>query len=189
MTTKRIVYTIPGAAVDFITPGRNARGVIVADGVGVHDRSGNLIYSAFINGVPRLDSRGIRAETEDEYIERTRAQDVPAGATNVHVCEAAELPYRGGLRAAWTQTSAAPPSVDMGKAQAIKLALLRRMRDERLKQLDGPELRAMAQGDQAELDRVRGVKQVLRDIPLTVQPDLEAITDPRTLDEYEPVWP
>ena len=191
MTTKRIVFTRPDGGVSLCAPVARARAVHVKEGLGVFNGSGKLVYSVFINGVPRLDGRGIRVETDDEFVDRVRANpsSVPQDSTNVFITEEADLPYVGRLQDAWTQAGAELPTVDMDKAHTIKMGLIRVDRDKRLAALDGPELGALAQDDQVELDRIRGVKQMLRDLPSTVQPALDAIPSPRVLDDFEPAWP
>lgn len=76
-------------------------------------------------------------------------------------------------REAWDWTTPKPEiDIDMPKARDIALRHLRRKRDAELSRLDVEEMKA---ADNAEiLARVRSKKQALRDMPVTVQPLLDA---------------
>lgn len=85
-------------------------------------------------------------------------------------------------------------AVDMSRARAIKTD---HIRVERAKVLPpngmgalDVELRdAMLDGNAFEIARLRTVIQQWRDLPATIQPDLEAISTPEALETYEPRWP
>lgn len=79
--------------------------------------------------------------------------------------------------------------VDMPIARIIKTSRIRKERDERLAVEDIAYMRADERNDQAEKTRIAAKKQALRDLPATVQTDLEAITTPKELEAFEPVWP
>jgi hypothetical protein len=66
---------------------------------------------------------------------------------------------------------------------------IRPERNERLVALDIDYMRADEAGDTAEKERVAVVKQELRDLPATIQPDLDKIDQPEELEAYEPTWP
>ncbi len=171
MTTKRIVYTRPAGGVSVIGPSERARGTEIVAGVGVLNRNGKVIVPERIDGALRLDGKHLHEETEAEFIARIQAKDVPAGASNVHVCDAAELPARDEFRNAWRQGAVETPAVDLPEAQAIQMARIRKARDAELVKLDVPSLRAIEAGDTAEQTRLAAEKQRLRDLPASVDLD------------------
>lgn len=59
--------------------------------------------------------------------------------------------------------------VDLPTARELQVAFVREKRDQALKALDGPELRAISTGDNADLASIRAEKQRLRDIPAVVR--------------------
>lgn len=113
-----------------------------------------------------------------------------AGYTARVVGETAILPHRGNLRNAWRmKADKGGVEMDMAKAREIKTDLIRAARAPRLEALDVEYMRAIEAGDTARQSDIAAKKQTLRDLPVTVQPDLEAIADPAALDAFEPVWP
>ena len=128
-------------------------------------------------------------ESEAEFIARIQAKDVPKDATNIRVCTRVEIPYRGRLRNAWRQNGVNPPVVDMIEARILKTNLVRIDRDKLLIAEDVAYIRADETGDKLKKAAIAVKKQALRDIPVTIQSDLDAIDEPETLDNYEPVWP
>lgn len=129
-------------------------------------------------------------ETEAEFIGRIQAKDVPPNATNVVVVDDADMPvYSSLLRNSWRQVRANPPTVNMPFARGIVTDHIRLERDERLAALDIDYMRADEAGNVPEKERVAVVKQELRDLPATIQPDLDAIDQPGELEAYEPTWP
>ena len=79
--------------------------------------------------------------------------------------------------------------LNMSKARTIKTDHIRPERNERLATLDIDYMRADEAGDTSEKQRIANVKQTLRDLPATIQPDLDAIDQPEELEAYEPTWP
>jgi len=79
--------------------------------------------------------------------------------------------------------------LDMSKARAIKTDHIRPERNERLVTLDIDYIRADEGDDTVEKQRIANVKQTLRDLPATIQSDLDAIDQPEELEAYEPTWP
>jgi hypothetical protein len=128
-------------------------------------------------------------ETEDDFVERIKAKDVPADATNVAVVDTVDLPYRGRLRNAWRQAGAVAPHMDMAEARAVHLGHLRQKRNRLLAELDVAFIRAVETGDAGAQAEIARKKQWLRDMPQHVQPELDAIADPAVLDIHEPAWP
>jgi len=78
-----------------------------------------------------------------------------------------------------------PISVNMTKARAIHMDKIRTVRNKQLADLDVPFMRAVETGDASELARIASEKQVLRDIPQT----LDLTTDNDTPLELEAKWP
>ena len=79
--------------------------------------------------------------------------------------------------------------VDMPKARIIKTNLVRAERDTRLATEDIELMKAEEGGNVGEATQIKAKKQALRDLPTTIQPDLEAIMTPEALEAYEPAWP
>lgn len=100
----------------------------------------------------------------------------------------ADIPSNAVFKEAW-RDAGSTISVDMPTARIIKTDEIRPERNERLAALDIDYMRADEAGDTAEKERVADVKQELRDLPATIQPDLEAIDQPEELEAYEPTWP
>ena len=76
-----------------------------------------------------------------------------------------------------------PIIVNMAKARAIHMNRIRAVRNKQLASLDVPFMRAVETGDASELARIASEKQVLRDIPQT----LDLTTD--TPEELKAIWP
>ena len=73
--------------------------------------------------------------------------------------------------------------VNMAKARVIHMDKIRAVRNKQLAGLDVPFMRAVETGDASELARIGSEKQVLRDIPQT----LDLTTD--TPEELKAIWP
>jgi hypothetical protein len=78
-------------------------------------------------------------------------------------------------RDAWIDTGSAITH-DMGKARAMLLADLRTSRIEQLDALDRDWMRATGRGQAAEAARVESERQRLRDLPATLNEQIEAAT-------------
>jgi hypothetical protein len=130
-------------------------------------------------------------EDFDAYVDGELAKQVGV-LTEVRrcVCPKTGLPWRGKLRDAWRLKAAGDGvEMDMPAARVIRTDAVRVERNERLKEADIEYSVADEKGD-APGKSAAGVKrQALRDIPATIQPDLEAITDPETLENCAPAWP
>jgi len=75
------------------------------------------------------------------------------------------------------------PKVDMPKARGIHMDQIRSVRNKQLADLDVPFMRAVETGDTSGQARIASEKQVLRDIPQT----LDLTTD--TPEELKAIWP
>jgi len=127
--------------------------------------------------------------TESEALDLIRDRSLLTNALNLVVVEADDLPYAGNMRGAWRQDGAVVPVFDMARARPIKTDLIRPERNERLAALDIDYMRADEAGDSVEKQHIANAKQTLRDLPATIQPDLDAISQPEKLEAYEPTWP
>ena len=125
--------------------------------------------------------------TETDAIAAIRAKDVPAEATNVHVCDETAVPASRRFRNCWRQVGATPPSVSMPLARVQRLAEIRAERDKLLALSDSQVVRAQEIGTPAEIAALKTYRQSLRDIPQTTV--LGSIVTSEALSDYEPAWP
>ena len=125
-------------------------------------------------------------ESEADFMARV-ALAVPSDATGV--TELDTLPSRA-YRNAWVLSGGAVQT-DMVQARQMKLGELRTERDVRLQATDGPYMRAQEQDNVAEVNRLKAVRQRLRDLPTdpATTNALNAITDPDALKAWTPQWP
>jgi len=79
--------------------------------------------------------------------------------------------------------------VRMAEARIQRMAELRAERDRRLEASDAAILRAQEQNDVPATNDLKTKRQALRDLPVTMQTAVNAITDPDALAGYEPAWP
>lgn len=108
-------------------------------------------------------------------IEQIAEKDVPQGL-EWRITSTANIPSDRTFRAAWTDGLPTPTvDVDMDIARNIKMADIRKLRNEKLSELDIETLKG---------NDVQAEKQVLRDLPASI--DLEQFTTPETLKEYTP---
>jgi hypothetical protein len=106
------------------------------------------------------------------------------------VCEESDCPYCGSFRSAWKfNDEKTCIEIDMTKAKEIKTDQVRTARNSKLADDDIEYMRADEAGDSTKKTEVATRKQNLRDLPATIQPELDAISDPEELDNFEPTWP
>lgn len=79
--------------------------------------------------------------------------------------------------------------VDMPIARTIKTGKIRKERDTRLAAEDIAYMRADEANNAENKAFIAQRKQALRDLPDTVQPNLDSIATPEELEAFEPVWP
>lgn len=127
--------------------------------------------------------------SEIEALDAIAAQNVSAGFMNARIVLDDSLPSSRVFRNAWVPDGAAGVSIDMPKARAIKTDIIRDERTARLIALDIEYIRADEVGNAAEKQRIAVLKQELRDLPATIQSELNAISTPEALEAWEPVWP
>lgn len=139
-----------------------------------------------LRDVPEEIAAPLRAMTEDEYMAFIFEKDVPKDAINARIVgEHFNVPEDRYFRNAWEDvgTSAA---VNLGKAREIKVAIIREERNAVLKTLDVELMKANESGDSQKASEIVSQKQKLRDLPVTVVPSLEAISDPEELKTFVP---
>ncbi len=201
---KRIVYTRPDGGLSIVTPvegGRLASRVTLADGAvleeltmvkpaGLIEVAGRVeaaVYAPqpqpvdkFLRQWP-VDGATVEwAETEDEFVARVAAKDVPAELVYAIVDESA-LPADRYFRNAWRHDNGVI-SHDLAKCRAIQKDKLRAARAPLLAAQDVAFQRALASGGDAKaLAKIEAEKQRLRDITKSAEtaksPDeLRAIT-------------
>lgn len=101
--------------------------------------------------------------------------------------EDSTIPKDREFRGAWTDTTPeAIIDIDIVKARAIHLDRIRVKRNTELTRLDIEGIKAEDMGLTEELARIRAEKQVLRDLPQTLQKDLDAA---KTVDELKAIQP
>jgi len=101
--------------------------------------------------------------------------------------EDSAIPKDRKFREAWADTTLEPMiDIDMVKARAIHLARIRVKRNAELARLDTDAIRAEDMGLTEELTKIRAKKQVLRDLPQTIQANLEAA---KTVEELKAIQP
>lgn len=87
---------------------------------------------------------------------------------------------------AWEMDSDGLPTVNMEKARAIKTDKVRVERNRRLADSD----KEISRLDGAAVPGpVRAKRVALRNLPATIQPDLNALSTPVMLEAWQPVWP
>ena len=152
-------------------------------------------------------------ETEDETIARVLIRIkvryglpdnhpfnfVEDAEQRIRVAELAGTVFRYGVfdtdarAGAWEMDTDGLPKVNMSKARVVKTDMIRVERNTRFAVLDVDYIRADEPPSDiakiAEKDRILAVRKRLRDLPVTIQPDLDAITTPKALEAWQPSWP
>jgi hypothetical protein len=122
------------------------------------------------------------AETEDEWMARIAAKDVPAGVP-FEIVDASEIPADRTFRNAW-KCGAGKIEHDMAKCREIQKNRLRELRAPKLAALDVEFMRALEAGDTAKCAEIAAQKQALRDV--TKDP---AIAVAKTVEELKAAVP
>ena len=132
-------------------------------------------------------------ETDGAYFERlvagAVADESAAGGARVIDMDHTALPAGHQHFKASRRWDGAAVFVDMVEARKTKTDRIRVERDRRLAQEDIESLKAIEEKDAARQAAVAVRKQALRDLPETIQPELDAIADAEALHAYEPTWP
>ena len=203
MTTKRITWTDVNGNVRVTSPSPEAMAALTGVGgklrpdhiekqsaayvaAGMSSESALSLATGYANG--GLDEAGAL----DLIWQRTLADQIQRGnyPSNVTHIESSSLPYFGSFgRAAWKQDGATAPVFDMEKARTIKTDQIRPERDKKLAALDIEYIRADEAGDADTKQSIATVKQQLRDLPQTIQSDLDVLDTPDALEKFTPTWP
>lgn len=105
----------------------------------------------------------------------------PVGYT---VVDSAAIPQDRTFRAALRFDEATGFSVDLEQAKLIHMARIREARNKKLDALDKDWMRATGQDDKVQAAAIEAERQVLRDIPQTIDLD-----QAQTADELKALWP
>ena len=127
----------------------------------------------------------LHAQT-DAQVESYAALWFPQSTVLGEIDPAKLPPYR--FRDCWRQSGQAI-QVDMALARAQRLVEIRAARNVRFAALDAEWMRALGQKRTAEADAIEAKRQVLRDIPQTCAPLLDACGSVDELIAFEPNWP
>lgn len=101
-------------------------------------------------------------------VEEVAAKDVPKGLP-YRIVDRDKIPKDRTFRNAWTDDLPTDTvDIDLNKARVIHLESLRRLRNEKLKESDVAFMKALESGDIVEQDRLKLVRQALRDLPKTL---------------------
>ena len=119
-------------------------------------------------------------ESEEAFLARIIAKDVPKDATGVRIISVSEIPADRTFRNAWTDTGVI--GHDMGKCREIVRDAIRRARTVKLAALDVEFMRAVEAGDAAKQRDVAARKQALRDAP--ADPAIDAASTPQELKRF-----
>ena len=203
MTTKRITWTDVNGNVRVTSPSPEA--MLALTGVGgklrpdhIEKQSASYVAAGMSSESALKLATGYangglnEADALDLIWQRTLADQEKRGNNPINVAklEASSLPYSGSFgRAAWKQDGATAPVFDMEKARTIKTDQIRPERDKKLAALDIEYIRADEAGDADKKQSIATVKQKLRDIPETIQSDLNALDTPDALEKFTPTWP
>lgn len=127
------------------------------------------------------------AVDDPEIIERDTAAFLTAEPGSTHEDINKEtLPSRR-FRNCWTKDASklGGVAVHMDKARAQVLAEVRVKRDAALAATDGQMLRAQETGKQGEVSQLTAKRQFLRDLPATVEVQLNGLSTPEALEAFQ----
>ena len=116
--------------------------------------------------------------------------DDQAKVTSVREISESDIPVNRtvALRNAW-EDDGTNITVNLEKARVNKTDEIRPERNSRLAELDVAYIRADEAGDADKKQAIATVKQKLRDIPQTIQSELNALDNPDALENFTPTWP
>jgi hypothetical protein len=196
MTTKRIIYKRPDDGLDIIVP--VARGCALNNAAELmlaefpEDRATITAALAKMpaemahdlpSPFPGMSRPIYRPETDEEFVARIAAKDLPSNATYVQIVDSEDLPLDQTFRDAWT-TRGTGIETNLPKAREIWRARIRQARVPLLSQLDVEFTRAHGRKDEAAAAMIEVQRQALRDAP--ADPRIEAAQTP---EELKAVWP
>lgn len=125
----------------------------------------------------------------DDVIAKFHALD-RALITSVREIQESDLPATTTLaiRNAW-EDDGVSITVNMTKARANTIDRIEPERAARLLAADALLKAAEDASDGQEIARLRQVRKDLRDLPVSVNAEVEALTTPEALEAWEPTWP
>lgn len=119
----------------------------------------------------------------DDQIFQRSWEKLPEDAIEPRIVFAENVPEDRTFRNAW-EHDREKIVVNMDKARNIHLERIRTARDAKLRELDVETMKAIGKGDNGARDAVEVRKQVLRDLPQTI--DLKKA---KTTEELKALWP
>lgn len=128
------------------------------------------------------DFEAIYAESEDEFVARIAAKDVPPGL-DFQIVDKEGIPADRTFRAAWKEGQGRVEH-DMDKCREIQKDRMREARAPKLEQLDVAFIRAQEENNTAAIPDIVAAKTALRDVT-----DDPAIAAAGTPEELKAVWP
>lgn len=123
-------------------------------------------------------------ESEDEFVARIVAKDIPPEASTVHICEATDISSDRRYRGAWEQGENKLPFVEMGKARDIHRNKIRQARTLEFAKNDIAAQNAILDNDSVAQAAAIEHRDALRDAP--ADPAINAASNS---DELALVWP
>ena len=159
---KAIIYTRPDGGLSIVSPAEGARLAISVDinGQSLGPYEPRPVDS-IVRGWPVTGAVAQWAESEEQFLARIIAKDVPAAATNVKVIDPASLPDRT-FRNAWKHDTGSVV-VDLTKAREIHRERLRQMRAPLFAKYDAAWMKCLASGDAAGANAAEAKRIELRD--------------------------
>ena len=148
-------------------------------------------YVIIMDGIARIMEAQDSVTNAMREIEKWHPDD-QAKVTSVREISAdgADIPTNRSvaLRDAW-EDDGSKINVNLTKARAGKTNEMRPERNKRLADLDVSYIRADEAGDTTTKEKIAVQKQKLRDLPATIQSDLNALDTPDKLEKFQPTWP
>jgi len=116
--------------------------------------------------------------------------DDQAKVTSVREINESDIPVNRtvALRNAW-EDDGSNITVNLSKARVNKTDEIRPERNKKLATLDVDYIRADEAGDADKKQSIAVIKQKLRDLPETIQSELNALDTPDALEKFTPTWP
>lgn len=121
-------------------------------------------------------------ESEDDWIARIVAKDVPSGVA-FRVVDRSVIPTDRTYRNAWKDTGGTV-TVDLPRARLLHMRRIRHARDRELTKLDALWMRAFSRGQTDLANQIEAKRKTLRQIPQVANLDSKA-----TLAEVHDYWP
>lgn len=135
-------------------------------------------------------------ESDDQYLDNIAEkfkEDAPFASNYIRLpnIDETELPQSRYFRNCWrkgTGENYGKPAVDLPLARNQRLDEVRIERNQKLLVSDGPTNLARDQNT-SNFQPMKDYQQALRDLPVTAQAEIDAITTDTELETYSPTWP